>query len=212
MDFTSGVSVRDENDRYKREPLVPKICSSCELVTDTLRKCGKCKTVSYCSKECQTVDWPSHKIDCPEMGRNYRNGKMMDDIMQYPHFLDILFGMADKAKSRKGHLGVLWKPDDTLQIGFQRCTDCQADYSEGVEFKIVHPISDGETITTTISWNARKEKVDCIENMSSHMLRDFFFEGMNVVFHRETDEISVIYLICGHVVPKKDWKRGHKHH
>lgn len=26
--------------------------------------CGRCRVVSYCSKKCQTADWPAHKKDC----------------------------------------------------------------------------------------------------------------------------------------------------
>jgi len=29
-----------------------------------LMRCGRCKSVSYCSKECQTKHWKEHKIDC----------------------------------------------------------------------------------------------------------------------------------------------------
>ncbi|KAJ7759626.1 hypothetical protein B0H16DRAFT_595442 [Mycena metata] len=29
-----------------------------------LRRCGKCKTVWYCSKECQSQHWPTHKKSC----------------------------------------------------------------------------------------------------------------------------------------------------
>jgi hypothetical protein len=29
-----------------------------------LRLCGRCRTVSYCSRECQRADWPLHKPAC----------------------------------------------------------------------------------------------------------------------------------------------------
>lgn len=31
------------------------------------KSCGNCKVAKYCSRGCQSDDWPSHKYDCPEM-------------------------------------------------------------------------------------------------------------------------------------------------
>ncbi|KAJ7436288.1 hypothetical protein B0H11DRAFT_2111080 [Mycena galericulata] len=48
------------------------ICTTCmKSASDLgrpLRHCGKCHIVSYCSKECQTQDWPKHKPTCGEAG------------------------------------------------------------------------------------------------------------------------------------------------
>ncbi len=38
-------------------------CSSCGK-TDNLKKCGRCKQVSYCSGSCQKADWTAHKKSC----------------------------------------------------------------------------------------------------------------------------------------------------
>ncbi|KAJ7151814.1 hypothetical protein C8R43DRAFT_1004439 [Mycena crocata] len=32
-----------------------------------LRRCGKCKSICYCSKQCQTKNWPEHKKMCGGM-------------------------------------------------------------------------------------------------------------------------------------------------
>ena len=29
-----------------------------------MKKCGRCKYVVYCSKECNVNDWPPHKMFC----------------------------------------------------------------------------------------------------------------------------------------------------
>ncbi len=40
-----------------------KICASCGAKSCTF-KCAKCKSVSYCNRECQAADWPNHKRVC----------------------------------------------------------------------------------------------------------------------------------------------------
>ncbi|KAJ7440827.1 hypothetical protein B0H11DRAFT_2098446 [Mycena galericulata] len=39
-------------------------CAVCGNIKYELRRCGKCKHASYCSKECQKADWPTHKFAC----------------------------------------------------------------------------------------------------------------------------------------------------
>ena len=46
------------------------ICCICGSPHD-LRQCSRCKTVSYCSKKCQTIDWKinGHKLNCSLEGK-----------------------------------------------------------------------------------------------------------------------------------------------
>ncbi|KAK6969321.1 hypothetical protein R3P38DRAFT_3146315 [Favolaschia claudopus] len=39
-------------------------CAKCYRLQEKLSRCARCKTVSYCSKECQKADWPLHKVAC----------------------------------------------------------------------------------------------------------------------------------------------------
>jgi len=52
-------------DRW-RIPLLPVLCGGCQKSGDSheLSKCGKCRLVTYCSRECQVNAWPLHKLYC----------------------------------------------------------------------------------------------------------------------------------------------------
>lgn len=44
------------------------VCLSCGAQGSekkALKKCARCKDALYCSKECQTKDWPQHRRKCP---------------------------------------------------------------------------------------------------------------------------------------------------
>lgn len=51
-----------------------------------LKKCGYCKSVGYCSKECQKAHWPEHKKVCSNLGeqkvRSKMDGLTVDDMME----------------------------------------------------------------------------------------------------------------------------------
>src|SRR4051812_35739924 len=43
-------------------------CAVCKKGQDagdvSLKRCARCGSVSYCSRECQAQDWPTHKTSC----------------------------------------------------------------------------------------------------------------------------------------------------
>ncbi|KAF9477095.1 hypothetical protein BDN70DRAFT_995202 [Pholiota conissans] len=46
---------------------IKAVCKHCEAPQDDgvhLKRCSKCNSASYCSKECQKKDWPIHKKEC----------------------------------------------------------------------------------------------------------------------------------------------------
>ncbi|KAJ7652471.1 hypothetical protein DFH06DRAFT_1206203, partial [Mycena polygramma] len=39
------------------------VCGNCSKASAS-KKCGRCKMMTYCNRECQIAHWPKHKIHC----------------------------------------------------------------------------------------------------------------------------------------------------
>ena len=51
--------------KAKEKEKIERTCSACGIVQrETMNRCARCKSVGYCSKACQTADWPEHKKVC----------------------------------------------------------------------------------------------------------------------------------------------------
>ena len=75
--ITSAHCSLECNEKYRREMQVHtddniKFTAKCtcgkemETLNKDHKKCARCKTKLYCSRECQVQDWPSHKKECKE--------------------------------------------------------------------------------------------------------------------------------------------------
>ncbi|MES1921737.1 hypothetical protein MHBO_003266 [Bonamia ostreae] len=53
-----------------------KSCDKCKKNTEKLKKCGACKKVEYCSRECQKSDWENHKKICSFSPKNKISAKI----------------------------------------------------------------------------------------------------------------------------------------
>ncbi|KIJ13052.1 hypothetical protein PAXINDRAFT_170812 [Paxillus involutus ATCC 200175] len=60
---------------------VQVMCSSCFIARPKLQTCQRCKSVWYCSKECQKKHWPQHKTHCTPAGRSKGATKLIETLV-----------------------------------------------------------------------------------------------------------------------------------
>lgn len=45
-------------------PTIRMLCAGCNQQAVGLRRCARCHSASYCSRECQAAHWQQHKHEC----------------------------------------------------------------------------------------------------------------------------------------------------
>ncbi|KAL2068295.1 hypothetical protein VTL71DRAFT_16393 [Oculimacula yallundae] len=107
--------------------------------TSEAQVCGTCKSSAYCSKACQQVDWPLHKILCKKLAKLLRTSRP-----KYPTKLGILLS-ADNPEPK-----LVWVP-------YQKPP--KPNSSTTYEEMVIHHLL-GEPITETIeSFNIARNEV-----------------------------------------------------
>lgn len=48
-------------------------CNKCQK--QAYKRCSKCKSVWYCSRECQVGDWPQHKEKCKRITKEFEEAQ-----------------------------------------------------------------------------------------------------------------------------------------
>ena len=73
----NGTTGGSEPELVMEEQAAEPACAICHKVEVavgpvenrvTLQKCGQCRQVLYCSRDCQRAHWPRHKSDCAAPG------------------------------------------------------------------------------------------------------------------------------------------------
>lgn len=68
-------------------------CWGCKGIYTTVLRCGKCRSVQYCSAECQRADWPQHKPTCGDYPPIDITDQYMNDLTDNVRFMDFAWGM-----------------------------------------------------------------------------------------------------------------------
>lgn len=79
-------------------------CKVCWKTNENMQICSACKSVHYCSKDCQKLDWKSHKTACFKLNQIFIsdkaietvfNNKTFNKLIQYIHHFNMI-GVNDK--------------------------------------------------------------------------------------------------------------------
>jgi len=73
-------------------------CKVCSKTDENMQKCSACKSVHYCSIECQRSNWKSHKTECFKLNQIFFSdqaiatvfdNKTFNKIIQYTHHFNV---------------------------------------------------------------------------------------------------------------------------
>jgi len=73
-------------------------CKVCSNFNENMQLCSACKSVYYCSRECQKSDWKTHKTECFKLDQIALSDKAIDTVLsnipfnklfQYIHHFNI---------------------------------------------------------------------------------------------------------------------------
>ncbi|KAJ7060326.1 hypothetical protein C8F01DRAFT_1231577 [Mycena amicta] len=58
------------------------VCFVCKKPSEELLRCSGCRTIHYCSRECQKQDWKSHKSICMKYLAQAAMGDRLDELLE----------------------------------------------------------------------------------------------------------------------------------
>lgn len=67
---------------------ISKGCTQCQKKDNPLQACSGCQRVTYCSVECQKLDWKAHRPACKSYGKSWKNHDNRTNIVNYNTFVD----------------------------------------------------------------------------------------------------------------------------
>jgi len=62
--FCQRSNTEEKMESSKPMVIAKDACASCGKKSESLKHCGRCLNISYCSKSCQQADWSRHKAVC----------------------------------------------------------------------------------------------------------------------------------------------------
>ena len=145
-------------------------CYGCEMIFDTktLKWCSVCQSVKYCSKECQKLHWPTHKLRCQpvsntqstkqELSRAIRSAinPFADFVSAYAYYYKYLVPPTKRAnyvyvhfiKGDDGYLAALTTNNGKLALNLPEMLDVVFGYANQGEALMMN--------TTYSEWEAKK--------------------------------------------------------
>ena len=130
-------------------------CSKCKIIRENKMKvCNQCRNKSYCSEECQKLDWKIHRLKCcvpnefeKQMHRIHKRFlKSFDQVMESDKKNRMCFFYKIKQLKETQNYTTLikCKLDDLKPLPIVRKL-CEA-INEGIEFALFYPVESNHNI------------------------------------------------------------------
>ncbi|KAI1774545.1 hypothetical protein F4818DRAFT_418218 [Hypoxylon cercidicola] len=159
--------------------MVSNKCAVCWK--DDAKRCGTCKSCSYCSKECQKSDWQSHKLLCKTIA-------------------------TEPPRPSSSHLRAIYFPDDKQapQLVWIHCSpENGIPMDPGlVDMALLRKLTqrnEADTLSRTKVWRNNRLKKETSHMIEFHYRDNFYNDGS-----RSTASLNAV--VKPHGPEKRDWR------
>ena len=64
LPISAVTAVNPESYYHVVSSIIEVACSHCHIVSTSMKRCGKCEVICYCTRECQVKAWSDHRALC----------------------------------------------------------------------------------------------------------------------------------------------------